>query len=76
LGKAYANEKEYVKSEEVLRRALAHDSDGSAHYQFGVVLRAEGKTAQALQAFAQVRAIKEEKDGVASQTTIDPPERP
>ena len=76
LGRAYANEKEYVKAEEVLRRALTHDSDGSTHYQLGVVLRSEGKTAQALQAFAQVRALKEERDGVASQATIDPPERP
>jgi tetratricopeptide (TPR) repeat protein len=76
LGKAYANEKEYAKAEEVLRRALAHDSDGSVHYQFGVVLRSEGKTAQALQAFAVVRALKDEKDGVASQATIDPPEKP
>ena len=76
LGKAYANEKEYAKAEGVLRRALAHDSDGTAHYQLGIVLRSEGKTAQALQAFAQVRAIKDEKDGVASQATIDPPERP
>jgi tetratricopeptide (TPR) repeat protein len=76
LGKAYANEKEYAKAEEVLRRALAHDSDGSTHYQFGVVLRSEGKTAQALQAFAVVRAIKDEKDGVASQATIDPTVRP
>jgi len=76
LGKAYANEKEYAKAEEVLKRALNHDSDGSAHYQFAVILRSEGKTAQALQAFAQVRAIKEEKDGVPSQAKIDSPETP
>jgi len=76
LGKAYANERDYAKAEAVLRRALAHDSDGSVHYQFGMVLRSEGKTAQALQAFAQVRAIKEEKDGVASQATIEPTEKP
>ena len=76
LGKAYANERDYAKAEAVLRRALAHDSDGAAHYQFGMVLRSEGKTAQALQAFAQVRAIKEEKDGVASQATLEPTGKP
>jgi tetratricopeptide (TPR) repeat protein len=76
LGKAYASESDYAKAEAVLRRALAHDSDGAVHYQFGMVLRSEGKTAQALQAFAQVRAIKEEKDGVASQATLEPTEKP
>jgi tetratricopeptide (TPR) repeat protein len=76
LGKAYANERDYAKAEAVLRRALAHDSDGAVHYQFGMVLRSEGKTAQALQAFAQVRAIKEEKDGVASQATLEPTGKP
>jgi hypothetical protein len=44
-----------------LNRALAHDPDGSTHYQLGLVLRAEGKNAQAAQTFAQVRAIKNEK---------------
>jgi tetratricopeptide (TPR) repeat protein len=76
LGKAYASESDYAKAETVLRRALAHDSDGAVHYQLGMVLRSEGKTAQALQAFAQVRAIKEEKDGVASQATLEPTEKP
>jgi len=37
---------------------LAHDQDASTHYQLAMVLRAEGKTAEAAQAFAQVRAIK------------------
>ncbi len=76
LGKAYANESDYAKAEAVLRRALAHDSDGAVHYQLGMVLRSEGKTAQALQALAQVRAIKDEKDGVASQATLDPTGKP
>jgi tetratricopeptide (TPR) repeat protein len=76
LGKAYADERDYAKAKAVLRRALAHDSDGAVHYQFGMVLRSEGKTAQALQAFAQVRAIKEEKDGVASQATLEPTGKP
>jgi len=76
LGKAYADERDYAKAEAVLRRALAHDSDGAVHYQLGMVLRSEGKTAQALQAFAQVSAIKEEKDGVASQATLEPTGKP
>lgn len=61
LGKAYAIEKNYTRAEEMLKRALAHDQDGSIHYQLGLVLRAEGKTSQAVEAFAQVRAIKKEK---------------
>ncbi len=61
LGRAYSMEKNYARAEDVLRRALAHDSDGSTHYQFGLTLRAEGKTAEATQAFAEVRAIKSEK---------------
>jgi tetratricopeptide (TPR) repeat protein len=66
LGHAYAIEKNYARAEEVLKRALAHDIDGSTHYQLGLVLRAEGKTAQAAQVFAQVRAIKTEKTAAPS----------
>lgn len=61
LGRAYAMEKNYKGAEEMLHPALAHDPDGSAHYQLGLVLRAEGKAAQAAQVFAQVKAIKNEK---------------
>jgi tetratricopeptide (TPR) repeat protein len=61
LGRAYAMEKNYDRAEAVLRRALAHDADGSTHYQLGLVLRSEGKTAEAAQAFAEVAAIKNEK---------------
>ena len=61
LGRAYAGEKNYARAEEVLKRGLAHDPDGFTHYQLGLVFRAEGKTAQATQAFAQLRAIKNEK---------------
>jgi tetratricopeptide (TPR) repeat protein len=61
LGRAYAIEKNYARAEEMLKRALTHDRDGSSHYQLGLVLRAEGKTAQAAQVFAQVKAIKNEK---------------
>ena len=61
LGRAYTSEKKYLRAEELLKHALPHDQDGSAHYQLGLVLRAEGKTAQAAQVFAQVRAIKNEQ---------------
>jgi len=61
LGRAYAAQKNYTRAEEVLKRGLAHDHDGAAHYQLGLVLRSEGKTAEAAQVFAQVRAIKNER---------------
>jgi tetratricopeptide (TPR) repeat protein len=61
LGRAYAMQKDYTRAEGVLRRALTHDQNASTHYQLALVLRAEGKTAQAAQVFAQVRAIKTEK---------------
>ncbi len=66
LGRAYAAQKNYILAEEVLKRGLAHDHDGATHYQLGLVLRSEGKTAEAAQVFAQVRAIKNEKSAVAS----------
>jgi tetratricopeptide (TPR) repeat protein len=61
LGRAYAIERNFTRAEEVLKTGLAHDQDGATHYQLGLVLRTEGKTAQATQAFAQVRAIKSER---------------
>ena len=66
LGRAYAIEKNYARAEEMLKRALAHDRDGSAHFQLGLVLRAEGKTVQAAQVFAQVKAIKNERMAASS----------
>jgi tetratricopeptide (TPR) repeat protein len=69
LGRAYAAQKNYTRAEEVLKRGLAHDHDGSAHFQLGLVLRAEGKTVQAAQVFAQVKAIKNER--MAASTTAD-----
>ncbi len=66
LGHAYATEKNYGRAEEILRRVLAHDHDGGAHYQLAQVLRAEGKTAEAAKLFAQVRAIKTERSAAAS----------
>jgi len=61
LGRAYSMEKNYTRAEEVLKRGLAHDPDGTTRYRLGLALRADGKTAQAAQAFAEVRAIKNEK---------------
>ena len=74
LGRAYAIEKNYTRAEKELRLGLAHDHDASAHYQLALVLRAQGKSSEAAEAFAQVRAIKEEKmvapstDDIAVQT--------
>ncbi len=72
LGRAYASEKDYGRAEEVLKHGLAHDPDGLTHYQLGLVLRAEGKTAEAGRAFAQVRAIKNEKMSAPSATETEP----
>jgi tetratricopeptide (TPR) repeat protein len=66
LGQAYAAEGNYPRAEELLRHSVLHDHDGSAHYQLGVVLREEGKTSQAAQAFAQVQAIKKEQMAAVS----------
>ena len=66
LGHAYATQKNYARAEEILKRDLAHDPDGGAHYQLAQVMRAEGKTAEASKLFAQVRAIKTERSAVAS----------
>ena len=61
LGRAYAAEKNYLRAEELLKRALSHDQDGSANYQLGLVFRSEGKSVQAAEAFEKVRMIKREK---------------
>jgi tetratricopeptide (TPR) repeat protein len=66
LGRAYATQKSYARAEEVLRRGLTHDHDGSMHYQLGQVLHSEGKNAEAAQMFAQVRAIKNEESASPS----------
>lgn len=71
LGRAYANEKNYARAEEALKPAIAHDPDGSAHYQLGLVLRAEGKSKEAALAFNQLRAIKNEKMASSSGDSND-----
>jgi tetratricopeptide (TPR) repeat protein len=68
LGQAYASEKNYARAEQILKRDLAHDPDAGAHYQLALVMRAEGKTAEAAKLFDQVRAIKTER---AAATTSD-----
>jgi tetratricopeptide (TPR) repeat protein len=73
LGMAYAAEKNYARAEAAMRLALAHDPDGSTHYQLGRVLRAEGKTVQANQMFAQVRIIENEE--MASSSTVPAADR-
>jgi len=70
LGRAYAIEKNYARAEQVLRRGLDHDQGAEAHYQLGLVLRSEGKTAQAAQIFAEVRALKKEKMLAPTDETI------
>jgi tetratricopeptide (TPR) repeat protein len=66
LGHAYATQKNYARAEGMLRRGLAHDHDGSTHYQLGQVLHSEGKNAESTQMFAQVRAIKNEQSALPS----------
>jgi tetratricopeptide (TPR) repeat protein len=66
LGQAYATQKNYARAEDILKRVLAHDPDGGAHYQLALVLRAEGKSAEAAKLFDQVRAIKTERSALTS----------
>jgi tetratricopeptide (TPR) repeat protein len=66
LGRAFAGEENYARAEQLLEHVVAHDRDGTAHYQLGLVLRSEGKTAPAAQAFAQAQAIKKEVMATAS----------
>jgi tetratricopeptide (TPR) repeat protein len=61
LGKAYYDQKNYALAETAVRKALPHDPDGSALYQLAQILRAEGKSDEARQAFSRVREIKQEQ---------------
>lgn len=76
LGRAYASEKSFPQAEAILDKAISHDPDGSVHYQLGMVLRSEGKTAQAAQAFAEVRAIKDEQMSAPAGDGADHGEQP
>jgi Flp pilus assembly protein TadD len=61
LGKAYYDQKNYALAETAIRKALPHDMDGAALYQLAQILRAEGKSDEARQAFLRVREIKQEQ---------------
>jgi tetratricopeptide (TPR) repeat protein len=65
LGKAYLLQKNYPKAEAELKKALAIDLDGTAHYQLGVLYRAEGKSDAAAVEFEAARKIKVERLDVA-----------
>jgi len=65
LGKAYLLQKDYPRAEAELKKALAIDLDGTAHYQLGVLYRAEGKSDAAAIEFETARKIKVERLDVA-----------
>ena len=65
LGKAYLLQKNYPKAEAELQKALRIDLDGTAHYQLGLLYRAEGKSSAAAEEFELARKIKVERLDVA-----------
>jgi tetratricopeptide (TPR) repeat protein len=65
LGKAYFLQKNYPMAEVELRKALAIDLDGTAHYQLGLLYRTEGKSDAAAKEFETARKIKVERLDVA-----------
>ena len=65
LGKAYLLQKNYPKAEAELQKALRIDLDGTAHYQLGLLYRAEGKSSAAAEEFETARKIKVERLDVA-----------
>jgi tetratricopeptide (TPR) repeat protein len=65
LGKAYLLQKNYPKAEAELQKALRIDLDGTAHYQLGLLYRAEGKSSAAADEFEVARKIKVERLDVA-----------
>jgi len=58
LGEAYYMEKQYPKAENELRKAIADDKNGSAHYLLGSVYRSEGNIEKAKEEFATAQRIK------------------
>lgn len=58
LGKAYYNQKEFAKAAVALKAVLPYDSDGSAHFQLGLVYRALGDTRKADEQFELSRTLK------------------
>jgi tetratricopeptide (TPR) repeat protein len=65
LGKAYVLQKNYPRAEAELQKARAIDLDGTAHYQLGLLYRAEGKTDAAAKEFEAARKIKVERLDIA-----------
>ena len=61
LGRAYLMEKNYRQAEAELKKALGRDPEGMAHYQLGVVYRAEGRSSEAAAQFEATRKIKAER---------------
>lgn len=61
LGSAYLQQKDYRKAEVELKKAVADDPYGSAHYQLALVYRAEGRGTDAAAEFETVRKIKEDR---------------
>lgn len=61
LGKTYYMQKDFAKAEAELLKAIADDPDGSAHYQLGLVYRAQGHFDDANKMFALTRQIKAER---------------
>jgi Tfp pilus assembly protein PilF len=58
-------QKNYPRAEAELRKALAIDLDGTAHYQLGVLYRAEGRVDAAAAEFEAARKIKVDRLDVA-----------
>jgi Tfp pilus assembly protein PilF len=61
LGETYYMQKDFAKAEAELLKAVADDPDGSAHYQLGLVYRAQGHLNDANKMFALTRQIKAER---------------
>jgi tetratricopeptide (TPR) repeat protein len=73
LGRAYLLQKNYPKAEAELQKALVMDLDGTAHYQLGLLYRAEGKSDAAAEEFEAARKIKVER---LVEARVDPREAP
>ena len=63
LGSACLQQKDYPKAEAELKKAVADDPYGSAHYQLALAYRAEGLRTEAAAEFETVRRIKEDRLG-------------
>jgi tetratricopeptide (TPR) repeat protein len=61
LGSAYLQQKDYPRAEAELKKAVADDPYGSAHYQLALAYRAEGRRTEAAAEFETVRRIKEDR---------------